>query len=163
MKEAIIGLGTNLLNREENLKNAINSLKKIPETTVEKISSIYETEPFETSYKQKKYLNCCVKIKTNLPPGLLLGSCLGIEAAMGRIRPYKNAPRIIDLDLLLYQGVSVCTEFLTLPHPRISERAFVLIPLQDLYEEKIALGYDFDCAFNRVNLGGVSLYKKFLL
>ena len=160
MKEAVIALGTNLFDREKNLKNAINSLQRLPETVIEKISSIYVTKPFQTPNKQDDYLNCCVKVKTNLSPGVLLGGCLGIESAMGRMRPYKNAARIIDIDLLLYQDVSICTENLILPHPRIKERAFVMVPLADLYENRIALGLDFSQAWNQVDMGEVSDYKK---
>ncbi len=160
MKEAVLALGTNLFDREENLKNAINSLKRLSETTVEKISSVYTTKPFQVPDEQDEYLNCCVKIRTNLSPEVLLGGCLGIEATMGRVRPYKNAARIIDIDLLLYQDVYICTENLILPHPRIKDRAFVMVPLMDLYESKIALGFDFAAALSQVDIGDVSLYYK---
>lgn len=143
MKEAVIALGSNLFDREKNLKTAINSLNKLPETSLIQISSIYETKPFQVPDAQNNYLNCCVKINTNLSPEMLMGACLGIESAMGRKRPYKNASRIIDLDLLLYQDVTVCNKFLTLPHPKIKERAFVMIPLTDLYKDQTALNFDF--------------------
>lgn len=162
MKEAVLSLGSNMLNREENLKNAISALKKLPGTVVKKISSIYETKPFQVAEEQADYLNCCVKLVTELSPQILLGACLGIEASMGRLRPYKNASRIIDLDLLLYQDYSVCSKLLTLPHPRIKERAFVMVPLSDLYENKIALGLDFNKAFRKVGTNGVIIYNKIL-
>ena len=161
MKEAVIGLGTNLYDREGNLKKALGALRELPETTIEEISSIYETKPFETPDFQSNYLNCCAKIKTNLSPEMLLGACLGIEAAMGRVRLYKNAARIIDLDLLLYQNVSVFTKNLILPHPRIKERAFVMVPLSDLYKNKIALDFDFKSELSQVKSEDeVVLYKK---
>ncbi len=160
MKEAVIALGSNLLDREENLKTAIESLKRLPGTTVEEISSIYVTEPFLAPDKQDDHLNCCAKIKTELPPETLLGCCLGIEAAMGKVRTYKNAARIIDIDLLLYEGVTLNTKHLTLPHPGIKERAFVMVPLSDLYPEKVALGLDFDITLEKVGKNGVLLYKK---
>lgn len=160
MKEAVLALGTNLFDREENLKNAINSLKRLPKTIVKKVSSVYTTKPFQVPDKQDEYLNCCVKIETNLSPEVLLGSCLGIEATMGRVRPYKNAARIIDIDLLLYQDVYICTENLILPHPRIKERAFVMVPLMDLYSGTTALGFDFAVALSQVNIGDVSIYKE---
>ncbi len=163
MKEAIISLGTNLLDREKNLKKAIKAICQLPGTTLEKVSFIYSTKPFLVPDKQDYYLNCCVKIKTHLQPKTLLGCCLGIEAAMGRERPYKNAARIIDLDLLLYEDFSICDEDLILPHPRIKERAFVMVPLKDLYEDKCALGLDFNDAFYKTNLTEVNLYKKVLL
>ena len=160
MKEAVLALGTNLFDREKNLKSAIDSLQRLPETVIEQVSSIYITKPFQAPDKQNDYLNCCVKIKTNLLPEVLLGGCLGIEAAMGRIRLYKNAARIIDIDLLLYQDASICTENLILPHPRIKERAFVMVPLRDLYESKVALGFDFCKALNEINVEGVLIYKE---
>ncbi len=160
MKEAVIALGSNLLDREENLKTAIESLKRLPGTTVEKISSIYVTEPFLAPDKQDDHLNCCIKIKTELPPEALLGCCLGIEAAMGKVRTYKNAARIIDIDLLLYEGVTLNTKYLTLPHPGIKERAFMMVPLSDLYPEKVSLGLNFGAALEKVGTNGVLFYKK---
>ena len=150
MKEAVIALGTNLLDRERNLQIAIEAIKKLPGTVVEALSSIYETKPFQTPDPQGDYLNCCIKIKTELSPEMLLGCCLGIESAMGRERPFKNAARIIDLDLLLYENVTMNTPRLTLPHPRIKERAFVMVPLRDLYPDEVALGLDFNEAIEVV-------------
>ena len=144
MKEAVIALGTNLLDRERYLQIAIEAIKKLPGTVVEAVSSIYETKPFQTLDPQGDYLNCCLKIKTELSPEMLLGCCLGIEAVMGRKRPFKNAARIIDIDLLLYEDVPRNTKHLTLPHPRIKERAFVMVPLSDLYKNRVALGLDFN-------------------
>lgn len=160
MKEAVIALGSNLLDREKNLKTAIESLKRLPGTTVEKISSIYVTEPFLAPDEQDDHLNCCVKIKTELTPEALLGCCLGIEAAMGKVRTYKNAARIIDIDLLLYEGVTLNTKYLALPHPGIKERAFVMVPLSDLYPQKVVLGLNFGTALEKVGTNGVLFYKK---
>lgn len=160
MKEAVIALGSNLLDREENLKTAIESLKRLPGTTVEEISSIYVTEPFLAPDEQDDHLNCCVKIKTELPPEALLGCCLGIEAAMGKVRTYKNAARIVDIDLLLYEGVALNTEHLILPHPGIKARAFMMVPLSDLYPEKVSLGLNFGAALEKVGTNGVLFYKK---
>ena len=126
MKEAVLALGTNLLDREKNLRTALEALKRLPGTVVEKVSSIYETEPFQTPDPQNDYLNCCVKLQTELTPEMLLGCCLGIESAMGRERPFKNAARIIDIDLLLYENEIINTEKLTLPHPRMKERLLKL-------------------------------------
>lgn len=160
MKEAVLALGTNLLDREKNLQTAIEALKRLPGTVVEKVSSIYETEPFQTPDPQNDYLNCCVKLQTELPPEMLLGCCLGIEAAMGRERPFKNAARIIDIDLLLYEGVAMNTAHLTLPHPRIKERAFVIVPLSDLYEDRVALGFDFNSPLAKMSACDVVFYRE---
>lgn len=163
MKEAVISLGSNLLDREKNLKRAIESLKNLPNTILLGVSAVYSTKPFLVPDKQEDYLNCCVKIKTKLRPKTLLGCCLGIEVAMGRKRTYKNAARIIDLDLLLYEDFYVCDEDLILPHPRIKERAFVMVPLNDLYEGKCALGFDFNDDFYEADITDVNLYKNVLL
>ena len=160
MKEAVIALGTNLFDREENLKNAMNSLKNLPDILIKKVSSVYETKPFQTPDKQDDYLNCCIKIETSLSPEMLLGACLGIESAMGRVRTFNNASRIIDIDIILYQGISVCTPNLILPHPGIKQRAFVMVPLSDLYESKVALGLDFSQALKQADLSEILLYKK---
>ena len=80
-----------------------------------------------------KFMNAAILVETSVSPAVLLGECLGIEAAMGRIRTKKNEPRIIDLDLILYEGFKAETYELTVPHPRALERAFVLTPLLDLY------------------------------
>ncbi len=159
MKEAVLALGSNLFDREKNIKDAIAALEKLPETSVQDLSPIYETKPFQTPNKQDDYLNCCVKLFTTLTPEILLGCCLGIEASMGRERPFKNAARIIDIDLLLYQDVSINTKHLILPHPRITERAFVMVPLRDLYPNNIALGLDFTQALTQVNMNDLCLYK----
>lgn len=133
MKKAYIGIGTNIGDRLNNLTNAVKSLELLPETLVTKVSSVYETEPWGYT-DQDDFLNACVEVQTNLSPKTLLGACLGIEAAFGRERPFKNAPRTLDMDLLLYEDVVMNEKELTLPHPRIGERAFVLVPLKDIIE-----------------------------
>lgn len=162
MKKAILALGTNLPNREKNLLMAINSLEKIPRTKVNKVSSIYSTKPFLVPDKQDDYLNCCVEVETELFPKTLLGCCLGIEAAMGRLRPYKNAARIIDIDLLLYENENSYDEDLILPHPRIKERAFVMVPLNNLLDGHCFFDFNFSESFNDIDKSGVSLYKNTL-
>ena len=131
MAQAFIGLGTNIGDRKENINMAVKALSLLPETKVLDVSNLYETAPW--GYKnQQNFVNAAVKIETNLSPEALLGACLGIEAAMGRVRLIKNGPRVVDLDLLLYDNVIRNTEELTLPHPRMMERAFVLKPLIDI-------------------------------
>lgn len=133
MKKAYIGIGTNIGDRLNNIENAVKSLGLLPGTQVTKVSSVYETEPWGYT-DQDDFLNACVEVETNFSPKALLGACLGIEAAFGRERPFKNAPRIIDVDLLLYEGVTMDEYELILPHPRMHERSFVLIPLKDILE-----------------------------
>ncbi|HHU85069.1 MAG TPA: 2-amino-4-hydroxy-6-hydroxymethyldihydropteridine diphosphokinase [Clostridiales bacterium] len=132
--KAYIALGTNIGDRRKNIEDALAALNLDPDVKVTKISNIHETEP--VGYlDQDMFLNACCEVETELSPHALLGVCLGIEAAMGRIRQIKNGPRIIDLDLLLYENEKINTPELTLPHPRMYERDFVMIPLKEILED----------------------------
>lgn len=154
MSKAFLGIGTNIGDREKNLDFAINALRHLPKTEVEAVSRIYETEPW--GYReQENFYNICVKIKTQLSPNALLGACLGIEASLGRERPFKNSPRILDMDLLLYGDAVMNTEELTLPHPRMSERAFVLVPLKDILPEMSVGELDFGEFFESCDKSGI--------
>lgn len=129
---AVIALGTNLEDKMQNINNAVAALKLVPRTKVTGASYVYQTDP--VGYEQQdKFYNACIQIETDLSPQAVLGACLGIEAALGRVREIKDGPRIIDLDLLFYESIRCESRELTLPHPRILERAFVMVPLLDLY------------------------------
>ncbi len=143
MTEAVLGLGTNLNNKEDNIKNAIKAIVNLPKTKFMKVSNFYETNPFDVPNIEDNYINCCVKIITNLTPNTLLGTCLGIESAMGRTRPFYHASRIIDIDLIIYGDYKINSNDLILPHPEFSKRLFVLEPLLDLYPNGIILGLNF--------------------
>ena len=148
MKEAYLGLGTNIGAREDNLQKAVDALRHLPKTQVKKISAVYETAPVGYT-DQADFLNLCVRLETALSPSALLGACLGIEAAMGRQRPFPNAPRVMDIDLLLYEGVKLATEELTVPHKEMRNRAFVLYPLRDAAMGG-RLAFDFESALQQV-------------
>lgn len=152
--KAYIGIGTNIGNRAENIKQAVEALNHLPGTRVEKVSSVYETEPWGYT-EQDNFLNVCIRVETAFSPKALLGACLGIEAAFGRERPFKNAPRIIDIDLLMYENVKMNEEELTVPHPRMQERAFVLVPLKDLLCELQFDDVDYNEAYNNCDKSGV--------
>lgn len=126
-----LGIGTNIGDRLQNLKEAVAALKLLPMTKVIEVSKVYETVPVGYD-NQDDFLNIAVSVETSLTSQNLLGACLGIEAGMGRIRTIKNGPRVIDIDLLLYGNEKCDTETLILPHPRMLERNFVLKPLLDL-------------------------------
>lgn len=143
MLEAVLSLGSNMGDREFYLRSAVEALKNVPGIKLVSVSSVYETEPFGVSDSQGKYLNCCVLIKTNLPPFALLGVCLGIETKLGRQRPYRFAPRTIDIDIIFYENEIINDENLTLPHPRMEERAFVLVPMMDILPEGKFKSFDF--------------------
>lgn len=157
MKKAYLGIGTNIGDRYKNIYSAIDSLKHLPLTNVVKVSDLYETAPW--GYEQQDdFLNVCVEIETELSPKTILGACLGIEAAFGRERPFKNAPRIIDIDLLMYEGEQSDESELTLPHPRLRERAFVLIPLKDILENLHFDDVDYNDAYEKCDKNGVKRY-----
>ena len=134
MKKAYLSIGTNLGDRFENLQNAVDALRLLPRTEVIACSGVYETAPWGYT-EQADFYNICVGLETALTPNALLGACLGIEAALGRVRSFKNAPRCIDIDLIIYEGVEMETEELTLPHKEMKNRAFVLVPLSELTDE----------------------------
>ena len=159
MHEAAIELGANLGNKKENIDMAIEAISRLPKTNVLKTSSYYETEPFGVPDMQENYINCCIKIETELLPQTLLGALLGIEASMGRIRTFKNASRIIDIDLLLYEDQCINTSDLKLPHPEILNRPFVLVPLSDIYTDKITPAFDFSSQLGNMDTSGVKLIK----
>lgn len=131
MITAYIGIGSNLGNRKENIDKAITYLECSEDIKIVKVSSIYETDPVGGP-SQGKYLNGVIKIETGLSPSGLL-SCLNeIEDRMSRVRSEKNGPRVIDLDILLYGDTKINTEHLSIPHPRMLEREFVLRGLREI-------------------------------
>ncbi len=128
-----IGIGSNLGDRKKHIKNAIEKLKETEGVEVKKISNIYETEPVGGP-KQGKYLNGVIEIETWLEPSDLMIKLQKIEKQSGRIRSVKNAPRTIDLDILLYGDKKIDEPGLKIPHPRMYEREFVMKPLKEIYE-----------------------------
>jgi 2-amino-4-hydroxy-6-hydroxymethyldihydropteridine diphosphokinase len=129
MSTAYISLGSNLGNRELNLKNAIRGMVT-PLMHVTGCLPLYETVPVgETLQPVPLYLNCVVRIETSLPPHELLDTLQQLEKTGGRRKTVRWGPRSIDADILLYDNLSIETERLTIPHPRLFERAFVLSPL----------------------------------
>lgn len=154
MNQAVIALGSNMGNRMENLNDAVRALTKVPGVKIIKASGIYETEPWGITH-QESFLNAALLIEAEIAPHTLLGACLGIEAAMGRVRTVKNGPRIIDLDVLLYENYKNESFELTLPHPGILERSFVLAPLNDLFPSGRALGLLFGSKFKEIGDKGI--------
>ena len=124
-----LALGSNLDDRLANLKQAVASLS--PQMEVKARSHIYETPPWGYT-DQPKFLNQVVKAKTYLAPEPLLKHLKRLEIALGRKTSFPNGPRLIDMDILFYDDVVLETPLLTLPHPRLHERGFVLLPLMDI-------------------------------
>lgn len=126
-----LSLGTNIGNKKENLDNAIKNIEKIEDSEVIKISSYLETKPFGY-LEQDDFLNCCVEIKTLLSPKELLREIQKIELDMGRVREIKWGPRIIDIDILLFDKIVIEDEELAIPHLWLTKRDFVLQPLSEI-------------------------------
>lgn len=134
MPSAYLCLGSNLGAREKNLTRALSLLSQ--EVNLKKVSSIYETEP--VGYKEQPlFLNLVCRITTNLNPGGLLRLAKTIESKMGRIPSFPNSPRPIDIDILFYDNKIIKTKDLTIPHPRLAGRAFVLVPLAEIAPELV--------------------------
>lgn len=128
--DAYIGLGANLGDAKATLAAAFNALEALPESELVQRSSIYRSAPIDSSGPD--YLNAVVRLRTALGAHALLAQLQSIERSHGRERPYRNAPRTLDLDLLLYSEQHIQTQTLVVPHPRAHERAFVLAPLAEL-------------------------------
>jgi 2-amino-4-hydroxy-6-hydroxymethyldihydropteridine diphosphokinase len=128
---AYLGLGGNLGNRRQYLADAVLALNSEAGIRVEKISSVYQTKPVGV-IDQPDFLNLVVQLLTSLTAHELLVRCLQIEKKLGRVRAERWGPRTIDLDLLWVSGVPLNESDLVLPHPRMKERAFVLVPLAEI-------------------------------
>jgi len=141
VNQAFIGLGSNLGDSRQHILDAIDALARLPGTRVLARSRLYSTPPWGV-LEQPSFVNAAVSIETPLSPHDLLDALLMIERAAGRIRDGERwGPRTLDLDLLHVDGVTLHDEKLTLPHPRMAERAFVLLPLNDLVPELYLPGW----------------------
>jgi len=128
-KRVYLSLGSNIGDRAANLQSAIGELSRFGKVAA--VSSFYETEPVEFT-KQPWFLNCAVSLDTEKTPSQLLRALLEIERTMGRLRTQQKGPRKIDIDILLFGDSSVNTATLTIPHPAMHERRFVLEPLVEI-------------------------------
>jgi 2-amino-4-hydroxy-6-hydroxymethyldihydropteridine diphosphokinase len=127
---AYIGIGANLGDARANVADALERLQRLPGCTLMAASSLYRTAPIDSSGDD--YINAVARVATTQDAEALLRALHDIEQAHGRERPYRNAPRTLDLDLLLYGDAEIASPTLTVPHPRMTERAFVLVPLLEL-------------------------------
>ena len=131
MDLSYIALGANIGDRELQLRKALERLDAHPDISVERISAVYETAPVGYT-DQPAFLNMAAALRSSLQPLDLLHAMLDIENGLGRVREIRWGPRSIDLDLLLAGDIEMTQDELTLPHPRMMERAFVLVPLRDV-------------------------------
>ena len=128
---AYVAFGSNMGDAADNIRTAAQALDSVPGIKVEQVSGIYETKPWGYD-NQNNFCNACARLSVDISPETLLGVCLGIEAGMGRVRSITNGPRVIDIDVIIYKGQERNTRELILPHPRMDERDFVLVPLYDV-------------------------------
>ena len=138
MVRAYVALGANLGDAAAALRQAVRALNQLPHTRILQSSSLYKTAPLDTDTGKESaapgndYLNAVVELDSGLTAPDLLNHLQRLEQQAGRERPYRNAPRTLDLDLLLYGSARIESERLTLPHPRMTQRAFVLVPLAEI-------------------------------
>ncbi|RCX11266.1 2-amino-4-hydroxy-6-hydroxymethyldihydropteridine diphosphokinase [Anaerobacterium chartisolvens] len=158
-----IALGSNLGERESNLRNAVEHISNIDGLTVDKLSHIYETDP--VGYlEQDRFLNMVIAAATDIEPLELLGKLQGIEDRMGRTREIHWGPRTMDIDMLIYGDKKINLPCLKIPHPQMLKRAFVLIPFKDVYDCPEVLGADINKLIQSCgDRDGIKLYRKSLL
>ena len=135
IRQAVISIGSNLGDRLNRLQGAVSALEDTPEVTVVAVSSVYETEPVSGPADAGPFLNAVVLIDTTLTVHTLLDRALAIEDAFGRERSERNAPRTLDVDIIVVGDRVADDESLVLPHPRAHERAFVLLPWLEIDDE----------------------------
>ncbi|MGC3987596.1 MAG: 2-amino-4-hydroxy-6-hydroxymethyldihydropteridine diphosphokinase [Pseudorhodoferax sp.] len=133
---AFVGLGANLGAARASVLAALEQLAALPATRLVRASSLYRSAPVDAGGPD--YINAVAELATELAPLALLDALQALETAAGRERPYRNAPRTLDLDLLLYGDTEIDLPRLQLPHPRMAERAFVLVPLAEIAPERVA-------------------------
>ncbi len=127
---AYVALGANLGDAGSTVRAAMETISSLPGVKLIAASSLYRSEPMQSDGPD--YINAVIKVSSTLPAYSLLSVLQKIEHAAQRERPYRNAPRTLDLDLLLYGSARIESDVLTVPHPRMWERAFVLLPLQEI-------------------------------
>ena len=132
MVEVYLGLGSNMGDRQGNLSKALDLLSQ--KLQMGRVSSVYDTEPMG-NVEQPRFLNLVCQVYTGLVPAALLALAKGIESKLGRVHSKPNAPRPIDIDILFYGDKVIDTPELVIPHPRVTERAFVLVPLAEIAPE----------------------------
>lgn len=135
---AFVALGANLGNPAHALRAAMENIGALGGVTLVSRSSLYCTAPIDSSGPD--YLNAVVEIQTTLSAPALLARLQALEHRAGRERPYHNAPRLLDLDILTFGAASIASDTLTVPHPRMAERAFVLVPLAEIAPDRVTAG-----------------------
>ncbi|MEQ1610386.1 MAG: 2-amino-4-hydroxy-6-hydroxymethyldihydropteridine diphosphokinase [Hyphomonadaceae bacterium] len=149
MTEVALGLGANLGDRCGSIIAALKALDQHPDVTVTRVSSIYATPPWGI-VDQPAFLNAVALVETSLSPNALLDVCQDIERELGRRPRLRWGPREIDIDLLNIEGVRIVSERLSLPHAGLFERLFVLVPLHEVWGDRLVCGTGLQAAINRL-------------
>lgn len=139
LESAYIAIGSNLEEPELQVRDAFEELAMLPKTRLARVSSLYRTAPVGYA-DQPDFVNAVAQIETALTPRALLEALLAIERRHGRVREFANAPRTLDLDIALYDDVTVREPGLSIPHPRMHERAFVMVPLAEIAPDAMIPG-----------------------
>lgn len=158
-RAAYLSLGANLGNREETLQEAVRRIGAAESVELTAVSSVYETEPWG-KLDQPRFLNLAVAVETTLSPEALLALAQKIEKELGRVRHERWGARTIDIDILCFEGVERNTPELTLPHPYMTERAFVLVPLAEIAPALTVKGKTVEAWRQATEDQGIVLYKK---
>lgn len=151
---AALGLGGNVGDPVQAMSSALQALDARDDCTVISVSRLYRTPPWGKT-DQADFFNSCALVRTSLPPEELLAVCLDLERAMKRVRLERWGPRTLDIDILTYEGVQMQTETLVLPHPRMLERAFVLMPLADIAPDLQINGRPVDLWLSQTDQAGI--------
>jgi 2-amino-4-hydroxy-6-hydroxymethyldihydropteridine diphosphokinase len=154
MAEVTLGLGSNLGDKRANIAAAIGKLARGGVEVLAR-SHDYRTDPWGP-VAQDWFVNACARIRTDLAPEALLALCLQVERELGRVRGERYGPRAIDIDILTYEGIERDDPALTLPHPRLLERAFVLVPLLEVAPDLVVKGRRIADALARIGRDGVT-------
>jgi 2-amino-4-hydroxy-6-hydroxymethyldihydropteridine diphosphokinase len=152
--DAVIGLGSNVGDKPANITRAIELLTGRGDIRLVATSRLYRTAPWGV-LEQDWFVNACASVATDLAPRELLARCLAVEAEMKRVREQRWGPRIIDVDVLVYRDVRLDEPDLVLPHPRIAERAFVLVPLMEIAPEIVVAGHSLAHWLSRLDASDV--------
>ncbi len=156
---AYIGLGSNLGEREDNIRAALEAIADLPDTDLVRVSSLYDTEPVG-EVEQPNFLNAALVVDTELDARTLLWNLMLIEKRLGRVRTQRWGPRTIDLDLLLYGDELIEDDDLRVPHPEIIRRSFVLVPLVELEPRLVHPGTGETLVAHLNRLGARPLVKR---
>ncbi|SHJ17792.1 2-amino-4-hydroxy-6-hydroxymethyldihydropteridinediphosphokinase [Geosporobacter subterraneus DSM 17957] len=154
MAKAYLGLGSNIGNKREYIDAALELLREHKDIQITHSSSYYETDP--VGYlDQDSFLNIVAAIETNLDPKALLSYCNEIEQKLKRKREIRWGPRTIDIDILLYENYTSQDEYLTIPHPRMCERSFVMIPLYEIAKDISIFGHSIGDIVEKLGQEGI--------